>query len=127
MFDSGFALPAYSLESDWREILRLTSSHEHALKLFKEAYEIFRAADEESRHGVGEDGVKERRQLQTFLAEALELKLLTRRDIERIEEEIAAGTRPVSAMPNGSSFDPWVEKCLPADEPLLPVSGHLLP
>eukprot|EP00750_Incisomonas_marina_P011051 INCI16334.1.p1 GENE.INCI16334.1~~INCI16334.1.p1 ORF type:complete len:1994 (+),score=433.30 INCI16334.1:160-6141(+) len=88
------------LESDWREILRLTSSHEHALKLFKEAYEIFRAADEESRHGVGEDGVKERRQLQTFLAEALELKLLTRRDIERIEEEIAAGTRPVTYFLN---------------------------
>lgn len=90
----------HSLEGDWREILRLTSSHERALQLFKEAYEIFRAADEESRQGVGEDGVKERRRLQTFLVEALDLKLLTRRDIERIEEEIAAGTRPVRATPS---------------------------
>lgn len=84
-----------SLEGDWKFILERVSRHKQAAPLFKEAYNLFKLSDEESRMNSGEDGVKQRRQLHMFLDEALSYNMLTRHDIDRIEEEIAAGARTV--------------------------------
>ncbi len=82
-----------SLESDWREVLAKIGPHERSLALFSEAFDVFRIADEEARAHAGADGIKQRRQLHQYLLEALALKLLTRRDLENIDEEIAMGVR----------------------------------
>ncbi len=98
-----------SLEADWREVLAKIGPHERARALFAEAFDVFRTADEETRATAGADGIKQRRQLHQYLLEALSFKLLTRRDLEHIDEEIAMGVRTVRCTNLTLSQALWVE------------------
>ena len=92
---------------EWREVLRLVSVLDQSMTLFKEAYELFRKADEENRLDVMEDTVKQRRQLQQYLLEGLEYHMITRRDLDVIEEDIDSGGHTVRP-PIFWSFCHWL-------------------
>jgi hypothetical protein len=87
-----------SLTVEWREVLLAVRDTPNATALFREAFDVLKRTDDENKGDTGADTAKQKRQLQMYLLEALELKLLVRRDMERIEEDIATGARTVRAQ-----------------------------